>query len=164
MKPAIPPRFAHSPRVTTEVALLVLAGSGAASGLPWYAILCLPILFAAGMSLLDTIDGSFMNFAYGWAFSKPVRKVYYNLTITGLSVAVALVIGTVELLGLVAEKAHLHGTFWDRVAGLDLNIIGYVVVGLFLVTWAVALLVWRFGRIEEKWTTGRPPTRDPATP
>nr|WP_244172573.1 HoxN/HupN/NixA family nickel/cobalt transporter [Streptomyces europaeiscabiei] len=148
----------------TEVALLVLAGSGAASGLPWYAILCLPILFAAGMSLLDTIDGSFMNFAYGWAFSKPVRKVYYNLTITGLSVAVALVIGTVELLGLVAEKAHLHGTFWDRVAGLDLNIIGYVVVGLFLVTWAVALLVWRFGRIEEKWTTGRPPTRDPATP
>ncbi|WP_371582887.1 HoxN/HupN/NixA family nickel/cobalt transporter [Streptomyces sp. NBC_01314] len=138
----------------TEVALLVLAGSGAASGLPWYAILCLPILFAAGMSLLDTIDGSFMNFAYGWAFSKPVRKVYYNLTITGLSVAVALIIGTVELLGLVAEKAHLRGTFWDWVVGLDLNIIGYVVVGLFFVTWAVALLVWRFGRIEEKWTTG----------
>ena len=83
----------------TEVAP---AGAGrhrrAASGLPWYAILCLPVLFAAGMSLLDTIDGSFMNFAYGWAFSKPVRKVYYNLTITGLSVAVALIIGTVELL------------------------------------------------------------------
>ncbi|WTV96135.1 HoxN/HupN/NixA family nickel/cobalt transporter [Streptomyces sp. NBC_00487] len=138
----------------TEVALLVLAGSGAASGLPWYAILCLPILFAAGMSLLDTIDGSFMNFAYGWAFSQPVRKVYYNLIITGLSVAVALVIGTVELLGLVAEKARLHGTFWDRVSGLDLNTVGYVVVGLFFVTWAVALLVWRFGRIEEKWTTG----------
>ncbi|MER6160722.1 HoxN/HupN/NixA family nickel/cobalt transporter [Streptomyces sp. NPDC001868] len=138
----------------TEVALLVLAGSGAASGLPWYAILCLPILFAAGMSLLDTIDGSFMNFAYGWAFANPVRKVYYNLTITGLSVAVALIIGTVELLGLVAEKAHLHGTFWDRVSGLDLNTVGYVVVGLFFVTWAVALLVWRFGRIEEKWTTG----------
>ncbi|MBZ3901557.1 HoxN/HupN/NixA family nickel/cobalt transporter [Streptomyces griseiscabiei] len=138
----------------TEVALLVLAGSGAASGLPWYAILCLPVLFAAGMSLLDTIDGSFMNFAYGWAFSKPVRKVYYNLTITGLSVAVALLIGTVELLGLVAEKAHLHGAFWDWVAGLDLNVIGYVVVGLFVVTWAVALLVWRLARIEERWTTG----------
>ncbi len=88
----------------TEVALLVLAGSGAASGLPWYAILCLPVLFAAGMSLLDTIDGSFMNFAYGWAFSKPVRKVYYNLTITGLSVAVALIIGTAELLGLLATR------------------------------------------------------------
>jgi HoxN/HupN/NixA family high-affinity nickel-transporter len=81
----------------TEVALLVLAGGAAGSRLPWYAILCLPILFAAGMSLLDTIDGSFMNFAYGWAFSKPVRKVFYNLTITALSVVVALVIGTIEL-------------------------------------------------------------------
>lgn len=138
----------------TEIALLVLAGSGAASGLPWYAILCLPVLFAAGMSLLDTVDGSFMNFAYGWAFSKPVRKVYYNLTVTGLSVAVALIIGTVELLGLIAEKAHLHGAFWDWVCGLDLNIIGYVVVGLFLATWAIALLVWKVGRIEEKWTAG----------
>ncbi|MEE1836495.1 HoxN/HupN/NixA family nickel/cobalt transporter [Streptomyces sp. SP17KL33] len=136
----------------TEVALLVLAGSGAASGLPWYAILCLPVLFAAGMSLLDTADGTFMNFAYGWAFSRPVRKVYYNLVITGLSVAVALVIGTVELLGLVAEKARLHGAFWDGVSGLDLNTVGYVVVGLFFATWAVALLVWRFARIEEKWT------------
>ncbi|MFF9779991.1 HoxN/HupN/NixA family nickel/cobalt transporter [Streptomyces sp. NPDC013978] len=137
----------------TEVALLVLAGSGAASGLPWYAILCLPVLFAAGMSLLDTVDGTFMNFAYGWAFSRPVRKVYYNLVITGLSVAVALVIGTVELLGLVAQKARLHGAFWDDVSGLDLNTVGYVVVGLFFATWAVALLVWRFARIEEKWTT-----------
>jgi nickel/cobalt transporter (NiCoT) family protein len=138
----------------TEVALLVLAGSGAASGLPWYAILCLPVLFAAGMSLLDTIDGSFMNFAYGWAFSQPVRKVYYNLTVTGLSVAVALVIGTVELLGLIAEKAHLHGPFWDRIAGVDLNTVGYVVVALFFATWVIALLVWRLARIEEKWTTG----------
>ncbi|MER8188591.1 HoxN/HupN/NixA family nickel/cobalt transporter [Kitasatospora sp. NPDC094015] len=138
----------------TEIALLVLAGTGAASGLPWYAILCLPVLFAAGMSLLDTIDGSFMNFAYGWAFSKPVRKVYYNLTITGLSVAVALIIGTVELLGLAAEKLDLHGAFWDWVAGLDLNIIGFVIVGLFFATWIVALAVWKFGRIEEKWSAG----------
>src|SRR6202035_5494627 len=80
----------------TEIALLFLAAGAAGAGLPFYAILCLPILFAAGMSLLDTIDGSFMNFAYGWAFSKPVRKVFYNITITGLSVAVALVIGTIE--------------------------------------------------------------------
>ncbi|WP_443075112.1 HoxN/HupN/NixA family nickel/cobalt transporter [Streptomyces sp. NBC_01435] len=141
----------------TEIALLVLAGTGAASGLPWYAILCLPILFAAGMSLLDTIDGSFMNFAYGWAFSKPVRKVYYNLTITGLSVAVALIIGTVELLGLVGEKLDLHGPFWDWVGGLDLNLIGYLIVGLFIATWIVAFAVWRFGRIEEKWTAGLQP-------
>ncbi|MCC3774142.1 HoxN/HupN/NixA family nickel/cobalt transporter [Streptomyces sp. UNOB3_S3] len=136
----------------TEIALMVLAGSGAASGLPWYAILCLPVLFAAGMSLLDTIDGSFMNFAYGWAFSKPVRKVYYNLTITGLSVAVALIIGTVELLSLLAEKLDLHGAFWDRVGALDLNMIGFVIVGLFFATWLIAMAVWKLGRIEEKWT------------
>jgi len=146
----------------TEIALLVLAGSGAASGLPWYAILCLPVLFAAGMCLLDTIDGSFMNFAYEWAFSKPVRKVYYNLTITGLSVAVALIIGTVELLGLVADKANLHGTFWNWVGGLNLNIVGYVIVGLFFVTWAVAFAVWKFGNIEEKWSAGLRPADQPA--
>jgi high-affinity nickel-transport protein len=136
----------------TEIALLVLAGSGAASGLPWYAILCLPVLFAAGMCLLDTIDGSFMNFAYGWAFSKPVRKVYYNLTVTGLSVAVALLIGTVELLGLLAGQLGLHGPFWAWISGLDLNVLGYVVVALFFATWVVALVVWRAGRIEEKWS------------
>ncbi|MEV8099863.1 HoxN/HupN/NixA family nickel/cobalt transporter [Kitasatospora sp. NPDC085879] len=136
----------------TEIALLVLAGSGAASGLPWYAILCLPVLFAAGMCLLDTIDGSFMNFAYGWAFSKPVRKIYYNLTITGLSVAVALIIGTVELLGLLADQLNLHGAFWDWISGLDLNTVGFVIVGLFFATWIIALTVWRFARIEQKWT------------
>jgi high-affinity nickel-transport protein len=135
----------------TEVALLVLAGSGAAANLPWYAILCLPVLFAAGMSLFDTIDGSFMNFAYGWAFSKPVRKVYYNITITGLSIAVALIIGTVEVLGLLATEFRLHGAFWDWVSGLNINVLGFVIVGLFVVTWVVALAVWRFGRIEDKW-------------
>ncbi|WP_329579004.1 HoxN/HupN/NixA family nickel/cobalt transporter [Kitasatospora sp. NBC_01250] len=136
----------------TEVALLVLAGSSAASGLPWYAILCLPVLFAAGMSLLDTIDGSFMNFAYGWAFSKPVRKVYYNLTITGLSVAVALIIGTVELLGLLADQLDLHGAFWDWVSGIDINLLGFLIVGLFFVVWIGAMVVWKVGRIEEKWS------------
>jgi high-affinity nickel-transport protein len=136
----------------TEVALLVLAGTGAAASLPWYAILCLPILFAAGMSLFDAIDGSFMNFAYGWAFSKPVRKVYYNITITGLSVAVALIIGTVELLGLLAGELGWSGGFWGWVSNLDLNVIGFGIVGLFVLTWVVALAVWRFGRIEDKWT------------
>ena len=101
----------------TEVALLFLAAGAAGAGLPWYAILCLPVLFAAGMSLLDTIDGSFMNFAYGWAFSKPVRKVFYNLTITGLSVAVALVIGTIELLSIAVDRLDLSGGFWAWVAG-----------------------------------------------
>ena len=136
----------------TEIALLVLAGTSAAAGLPWYAILCLPMLFTAGMCLLDTIDGSFMNFAYGWAFSNPVRKIYYNITITGLSVAVALLIGSIELLGLFAGQLGWRGPFWDWIGGLDLNTVGFVVVGIFVVTWAAALLVWRFGRIEEKWS------------
>jgi high-affinity nickel-transport protein len=136
----------------TEIALLVLAGTSAAAGLPWYAILCLPVLFAAGMCLLDTIDGSFMNFAYGWAFSSPVRKIYYNITITGLSVAVALLIGSVELLGLFAGQLGWRGPFWDWLAGLDLNTVGFIVVGMFVATWAIALLLWRYGRIEEKWT------------
>ena len=136
----------------TEVALLVLAGGAAASGLPFYAILCLPVLFAAGMSLLDTIDGAFMNFAYGWAFSKPVRKLYYNMTITALSVAVALIVGTIELLSVLADRFSLHGGIWDFATNLDLNLVGYFIVGLFVVTWAVALAVWRYGRIEERWT------------
>ena len=135
----------------TEIALLVLAGTSAAAGLPWYAILCLPVLFTAGMCLLDTIDGSFMNFAYGWAFSSPVRKIYYNITITGLSVAVALVIGSVELLGLFAGQLGWRGAFWNWINNLDLNTIGFVVVGMFVFTWAVAVVVWRYGRIEEKW-------------
>jgi nickel/cobalt transporter (NiCoT) family protein len=136
----------------TEVALLVLAGGAAGAGLPWYAILCLPVLFAAGMSLLDTIDGSFMNFAYGWAFSKPVRKVYYNITVTGLSVAVALVIGTIELGGLVASQLGLSGRFWTWFEGIDLNTLGFVIVGMFVLTWAVAASFWKLGRVEERWT------------
>jgi nickel/cobalt transporter (NiCoT) family protein len=135
----------------TEVALLVIAGSAGAAGLPWYAILCLPILFAAGMSLMDTIDGSFMNFAYGWAFSKPVRKVFYNITITGLSVAVAVVIGTIELGGLVASELNLSGRFWSWFENIDINVLGFVIVGMFVATWAIAVSVWRLGRIEERW-------------
>lgn len=136
----------------SEVALLVLAGGAAGAGLPWYAVLCLPILFAAGMSLMDTIDGSFMNFAYGWAFSKPVRKVYYNLAITGLSVAIALVIGTIELGGLIAEHLNLSGSFWTWFEGIDINLLGFLIVGMFIATWAIALAVWRWGHIEERWS------------
>jgi high-affinity nickel-transport protein len=136
----------------TEVALLFLAAAGAGSGLPFYAILCLPVLFAAGMSLLDTIDGSFMNLAYGWAFSRPARKVFYNLTITALSAFVALLVGSIEILALAVEKLDLHGGFWDSVGAIDLNTIGYVIVGLFLTTWFLALMVWRLGRIEERWS------------
>jgi high-affinity nickel-transport protein len=137
----------------TEIALLVLAGTAVAGGLPFYAILSLPILFAAGMSLFDTADGCFMNFAYDWAFAKPVRKVYYNMTITGLSVFVAVFIGAVELLGLLAQNAHLNGSFWTFLEGFNINTAGFFIVGVFVVTWAVALAVWHFGRIEQKWET-----------
>jgi high-affinity nickel-transport protein len=136
----------------SEVALLFLAGGAASSGLPIYAILCLPILFAAGMSLLDTIDGSFMNFAYGWALSKPVRKIYYNLTLTGLSVLVAAVVGSIELMSVATGRLGLHGGFWTWVSGLDLNQVGYFIVALFALAWLLSLAVWRFGHIEEKWS------------
>src|SRR6185312_11798630 len=127
----------------TEVALLVLAGGAAASGLPFYAIVCLPILFAAGMSLCDTIDGAFMTVAYGWAFAKPVRKLYYNITVTTLSVMVALTIGTFELLAVLADKLGLSGGVWGLAAGLDLNLLGYAIAGVFVLTWAIALAAWR---------------------
>ena len=135
----------------TEVALLVLAGTSVAAGLPFWAILSLPILFAAGMSLLDTIDGSFMNFAYGWAFSKPVRKVYYNLTITGLSIAVAVFIGGLEVAQVLSDQLRLTGGFWGYAQRFDINHAGYVIVGMFVVIWAVALGIWRFGRVEARW-------------
>ncbi|HEY7174316.1 MAG TPA: HoxN/HupN/NixA family nickel/cobalt transporter, partial [Micromonosporaceae bacterium] len=136
----------------TEVSLLVLAGGAAVFALPWYAILTLPVLFAAGMSLLDSIDGCFMNFAYGWAFSKPVRKVYYNITITGLSVAVALVIGAVELVSILTDQLNITSGPLGWIGNLDLNYVGYFIVGLFVLTWAVALAVWKFARIEDKWS------------
>ena len=136
----------------TEVSLLVLAGGAAAVALPWYAILTLPILFAAGMTLLDSIDGSFMNFAYGWAFSKPVRKVFYNITITSLSVIVALVIGPISLIGVLSERFTITGGPIGYIAGLDLEYVGYVIVALFVITWMIALAVWHFGNIEEKWS------------
>jgi nickel/cobalt transporter (NiCoT) family protein len=136
----------------TEVALLVLAGGAGAAGLPIWAVACLPILFAAGMSLLDTLDGVFMNFAYGWALSRPIRKVFYNLTVTGLSVAVAVVVGGAELLSVLADELGLRGGIWDRVSNLDLNLLGYAIAALFVLTWVIAVAVWRLGRVEERWS------------
>jgi nickel/cobalt transporter (NiCoT) family protein len=144
----------------TEIALLVLAGSAVVSGLPFYAILSLPILFAAGMCLFDTADGCFMNFAYDWAFARPVRKVFYNLTITGLSVFVAFFIGTIEILGLLGAELNLTGGFWSFMGNFDLNKAGFVIVGIFVLTWAVALSIWHFGRIEQKWEAAAEGPRD----
>jgi high-affinity nickel-transport protein len=136
----------------TEVGLLVLAGGAAAFNLPFYAILVLPILFAAGMSLMDTTDGVFMNFAYGWAFAKPVRKVFYNITITALSVAVALIIGTIELIGVLVDQAGIQsGPLFD-IASIPLDLAGYAIVALFVLAWLVAFAVWKVGRVEEKWS------------
>ncbi|MBV9024231.1 MAG: HoxN/HupN/NixA family nickel/cobalt transporter [Streptomycetaceae bacterium] len=135
----------------TEVTLMVMAGSGAAAGLPWYAIVCLPLLFAAGMSLFDTLDGTFMNFAYHWAFSNPVRKVYYNLTITGLSIAVAFLIGTIELVGILHDQLGLTDPVTGWISGIDLNNVGFVIVGLFIVVWACALGYWRIAKVEHRW-------------
>lgn len=135
----------------TEVALLVLAGTAVAGGLPFWAVLSLPILFAAGMSLLDTADGVFMNFAYGWAFFKPIRKVYYNIAITGLSVLVAFIIGTIEILQVVSGQLNLTGGFWNWDNNFDINHAGFIIVGLFVATWVVALAIWHFGDIEARW-------------
>jgi len=135
----------------TEIGLLVLAGSSVIAGLPWWAILSLPLFFAGGMALLDTIDGSFMNFAYGWAFSKPVRKVYYNIVITGLSVAVALFVGGLELLQVLSTQLNLTGGFWNYTNSFNLNSAGFIIVAAFVVVWTLAILIWRYGRIEERW-------------
>ena len=135
----------------TEVALLVLAGTAVAGGLPFWAILSLPILFAAGMTMFDTIDGCFMNFAYDWAFSKPVRKVFYNLTITGLSVFVALFIGTIEIVGLIGSQLNINNPVFNFFANFNINTAGFVIVGAFLATWVVAVAYWHFGNVEQKW-------------
>jgi high-affinity nickel-transport protein len=138
----------------TEVALLATTALLATQHVPWYAIMALPTLFTAGMALMDTIDGCFMNVAYGWAFLNPVRKVYYNLAITGLSVAICFFIGTVEVLGLLPQELNLKGRFWNDMAGFDINKAGFVIVAMFVLTWAAALLIWRYGKVEEKWTAG----------
>jgi high-affinity nickel-transport protein len=144
----------------TEVGLLVLAGGAAAFNLPFWTILVLPVLFASGMCLMDAIDGVFMNAAYGWAFAKPVRKIFYNITITSISVAVALIIGTIELVGVVADQANISSGPLAAIAGINLDYAGYGIVGLFVVAWLVAVAVWRFGRIEQRWSANLAPPGD----
>jgi len=136
----------------SEVALLAVSAGAAAKGLPFIAVVSLPLIFAAGMSLMDTADGAFMAKAYSWAFSNPVRKVFYNMTVTALSVLVALVIGVMELAQILIQVTNVQGQPWDAIARLDfIGQAGFVIVGLFVVTWVVALLVYRFGRVEERW-------------
>ena len=135
----------------SEVGLLALSAGVATHDVPLPAVVSLPILFAAGMSLMDTADGAFMSQAYGWAFSSPIRKIYYNITVTTLSVAVALVVGSIELLQVLSAKLNLDGGFWDWLNTLDFGHIGYAIVAAFACTWAISVVVWKKARIEERW-------------
>jgi len=140
---------------TTEVLLLGTTAFLALQHIPWYAICCLPLLFTAGMALMDTTDCIFMNLAYGWAFFNPVRKVYYNLAITGLSVGICFMVGGIETLGLISTEVKglsRAGGFWGFMRDFNINVAGFAIVGLFILTWLGALLIWRYGHIEEKWS------------
>ncbi len=137
---------------TTEVLLLAATAYAAIQGLPYFAVLALPFLFSGGMMLFDTLDGCFMNFAYGWAFARPVRKVYYNLVITGLSIGAAFIIGSIEILGVLTSELHLHGAFWSAMANFNINTAGFCIAGLFVVIWALAVAYWRLGNVEDRWT------------
>jgi high-affinity nickel-transport protein len=137
---------------TTEVLLLAATTYAAIQGLPFFAILALPFLFSGGLMLFDTLDGAFMNFAYGWAFARPVRKVYYNLVITALSIGAAFIIGTIEILGILTNELHLNGAFWTMMANFNINVAGFCIAGMFIAVWAVALIYWRAGNVEAKWT------------
>jgi high-affinity nickel-transport protein len=135
----------------TEVLLLAATAAAATQGLPWYAVLSLPLLFAGGLTLFDTADGWLMNFAYGWAFARPVRKVYYNLIITALSVAVAFLIGTIEICGLLAAGLHIHGGFWDFMTNFNINQAGFAIAAIFVTVWAIAITYWKIANVEHKW-------------
>src|SRR5205807_5202422 len=136
----------------SEVALLAISAGAAAQGLPFGAVVSLPLIFAAGMSLMDTADGAFMSNAYSWAFASPIRKVFYNLTVTSLSVFVALFVGVVELGQVLIQILHLHGGVFDAIASFDfIGQAGYVIVAAFIVTWAGAFAIYKWRRIDERW-------------
>lgn len=135
----------------SEVGLLAMTAGASAGNLPVPAVLALPILFAAGMSIMDTTDGVLMCKAYNWAFINPLRKIFYNITTTGLSIGVALVIGTVELLQVLVSMLNLKGPVFDYIGNFSLGKLGYVIVGLFILAWGISVVVWRFGHIEERY-------------
>ncbi|MFZ0632194.1 MAG: HoxN/HupN/NixA family nickel/cobalt transporter [Acidobacteriaceae bacterium] len=135
----------------TEIGLLGLSAAEASRGLSLWSILVFPVLFAAGMSLIDTTDNILMLGAYGWAYIKPIRKLYYNLTITSVSVVVAFVVGGVEALGLLGGQFHLQGSFWALVSRLNDNfgMLGYCIIGIFALAWIVSIAIYKFRRFED---------------
>src|SRR5436190_11150379 len=137
----------------SEIALLAISAGAAAQGLPFTAVISLPLIFAAGMSLMDTTDGAFMSKAYSWAFASPIRKVFYKLTVTSLSVFVALFVGVVELAQILIDLLGLRGGVFDAVAGFDfISSAGYVIVAAFVVAWAGAFAIYKVRRIDERWS------------
>jgi high-affinity nickel-transport protein len=136
----------------SEVAFLAVSAGAAAQGLPFPAIISLPLIFAAGMSLMDTMDGAFMSKAYSWAFASPIRKVFYNLTVTSLSVFVALFVGVIELVQILVRVLGLRGGVFTAIVQSDVLLYaGYVIVAAFVVTWAAALVIYKVRRIDERW-------------
>jgi nickel/cobalt transporter (NiCoT) family protein len=135
----------------SEVGLLAMTAGASVGNLPLPAVLSLPIVFAAGMTMMDTADGIFMSKAYNWAFVNPLRKIFYNITTTGLSIAVALLIGTVELSQVFINMLGLHGRILDRIASLDFGVMGYLIVGMFLLAWAASVALWKFGHMEQRF-------------
>ena len=135
----------------TEIGLLGISAAEASRGLPLLSILVFPVLFAAGMSLIDTTDNILMLGAYGWAYIKPIRKLYYNLTITCVSVIVALVVGGIEALGLLGGQFHLQGTFWGMIGRLNGNfgVLGYCIVGIFALSWVISIAIYKLRRFED---------------
>lgn len=136
----------------SEVALLAISAGAAANGVPFVAVISLPLIFAAGMSLMDTTDGAFMSKAYSWAFSNPLRKVFYNLTVTSLSVFVALFVGAIEVSQILIHALGLHGPVFDAIASLNFGVLGFVIVGAFVVAWAGAFAIFKLRRVEERWS------------
>jgi high-affinity nickel-transport protein len=135
----------------TEVGLLAMTAGASAGNLPLPAVLCLPILFAAGMTLMDTSDGVLMVKAYNWAFVNPLRKIFYNLTTTSVSVVAALAIGTIELAQVAIEVLGLNGTVATFITDIEFGVLGYVIAGLFFVAWGGSVALWKFGRIEKRY-------------
>jgi high-affinity nickel-transport protein len=135
----------------SEVGLLAMTAGASAGDLPLAGVLCLPILFAAGMTVMDTTDGVLMCKAYDWAFLNPLRKIFYNITTTGLSVAVALLVGSVELLQVLIGMLDLKGGLYDFIAALDFGVLGYLIVAMFLLAWGLSVAWWKFGRLEQRY-------------
>jgi len=146
----------------SEVGLLAMTAAASVGNLPMMALLSLPILFAAGMTMMDTTDGILMAKAYNWALENPLRRIFYNITTTGLSVAVALVVGSMQLSHVAIRAFNLHGTLYDYLGTVNIGVLGYLIVGMFGIAWGLSVAYWKFGRIEARHLQGKKRLRPPS--